>query len=118
MSRLQEKKINKQQRAYRIRSKLHGSAQRPRLSVNISNIHVTAQVIDDDASQTLVYATTAGSKSPKSSMSEKAALIGSEIAKKAQKAGIKTVVFDKGSHAYHGRVKALAEAAREGGLEF
>lgn len=118
MSRLSQKNANKLRRELRIRTKLHGSAARPRLSVNISNIHVTAQLIDDDAGNTVAYATTVGNKVAKGSMSEKAALIGAEIAKNAKKANKKAVVFDKGAHAYHGRVKILADTARENGLEF
>ena len=104
-------------RANRTRAKIHGTAERPRLSVNISNLHVTAQIIDDDKGVTLAYATTVGSKQ-KGSKSELAAFIGSEIAKKAKKAKIEKVVFDRGSRLYAGRMSALAEAARKEGLEF
>ena len=104
-------------RANRTRAKIHGTAERPRLSVNISNLHVTAQIIDDDKGVTLAYATTVGSKQ-KGSKSELAALIGSEIAKKAKKAKISKVVFDRGSRLYAGRMSALADAARKEGLEF
>ena len=104
-------------RANRTRAKIHGTAERPRLSVNISNAHITAQIIDDDKGATLAYATTVGSKQ-KGSKTELAAFIGSEIAKKAKKAKIEKVVFDRGSRLYAGRMKALAEAARKEGLEF
>ena len=104
-------------RKNRTRAKIHGTAERPRLSVNISNMHVTAQLIDDDKGVTLAYATTVGSKQ-KGNKTELAAYIGSEIAKKAKKAKIKTVVFDRGSRLYAGRMKALADAARKEGLEF
>ena len=104
-------------RANRTRAKIHGTAERPRLSVNISNTHVTAQIIDDDKGTTLAYATTVGSKQ-KGSKSELAAFIGSEIAKKAKKAKISKVVFDRGSRLYAGRMSALADAARKEGLEF
>ncbi len=104
-------------RANRTRAKIHGTAERPRLSVNISNLHVTAQLIDDDKGVTLAYATTVGSKQ-KGSKSELAAFVGSEIAKKAKKAKISKVVFDRGSRLYAGRMSALAEAARKEGLEF
>jgi large subunit ribosomal protein L18 len=104
-------------RANRTRAKIHGTAERPRLSVNISNTHVTAQIIDDDKGATLAYATTVGSKQ-KGSKSELAAFIGSEIAKKAKKAKISKVVFDRGSRLYAGRMSALADAARKEGLEF
>ena len=104
-------------RANRTRAKIHGTAERPRLSVNISNLHVTAQIIDDDKGVTLAYATTVGSKQ-KGSKSELAAFVGSEIAKKAKKAKISKVVFDRGSRLYAGRMSALANAARKEGLEF
>ena len=104
-------------RANRTRAKIHGTAERPRLSVNISNAHVTAQLINDDNGTTLAYATTVGSKQ-KGSKKELAALVGSEIAKKAKKAKITKVVFDRGARLYAGRMKALADAARKEGLEF
>ena len=104
-------------RAKRTRAKIHGTAERPRLSVHISNQHITAQVIDDDTSKTLAYATTVGSKLT-GNKAEKAAAIGKEIADKAKKAKIKTVVFDRGAKLYAGRMSALADAARQEGLEF
>lgn len=104
-------------RANRTRAKIHGTAERPRLSVNISNKHIIAQIIDDDKGTTLAYVTTVGSKD-KGSKTELAAKIGSEIAKKAKKAKIEKVVFDRGSRLYAGRLSALADAARKEGLEF
>ncbi len=104
-------------RAKRTRAKIHGTAERPRLSVHISNKHITAQIIDDDARTTLVYATTVGTK-PSGNKTDLAAKIGQEIADKAKKANIKTVVFDRGAKLYAGRMSALAEAARKEGLEF
>lgn len=104
-------------RAKRTRAKIHGTAERPRLSVHISNKHITAQIIDDDKGVTLAYATTAGSKAT-GSKTELATKIGQDIAKKAKKANIKTVVFDRGAKLYAGRMSALADAARKEGLEF
>ena len=104
-------------RKNRTRAKIHGTATRPRLTVYISNLHVTPQIIDDDKKVTLAYATTVGSKMT-GTMTEKAANIGKEIAEKAKKAKVKTVVFDRGSRAYAGRMSALADAARKEGLEF
>ena len=104
-------------RANRTRAKIHGTAERPRLSVNISNKHIIAQIIDDDKGATLAYATTVGSKD-KGSKTELAAKIGSEIAKKAKKAKIEKVVFDRGSRLYASRLSALADAALKEGLEF
>ncbi len=109
--------MNKIFRANRTRAKIHGTAERPRLTVHISNLNITAQVIDDDKQATLAYATTVGKKI-KGSKSEKAAEIGAEIAKAAKKANINKVVFDRGSKLYAGRMSALAEAARKEGLEF
>lgn len=104
-------------RANRTRAKIHGTAERPRLSVNFSNLHITAQIIDDDKKTTLAYASTVGQKLS-GSKTEKAAIIGKEIAEKAKKAKIKAVVFDRGSKLYAGRMSALADAARKEGLEF
>ena len=104
-------------RANRTRAKIHGTSSRPRLTVHISNLHITAQVIDDDKKTTLAYATTVGSKIS-GTKTEKAAAIGKEIAEKAKKAKVKAVVFDRGSKLYSGRMSALADAARKEGLEF
>ena len=104
-------------RANRTRAKIHGTAERPRLSVNISNLHITAQIIDDDKGVTLAYATTVGQKLS-GSMTERAAAIGKEIAAKAKKAKVKSVVFDRGAKLYAGRLGSLADAARKEGLEF
>ena len=109
--------MNKVFRANRTRAKIHGTEERPRLTVHISNLNVTAQIINDDTMSTLVYATTVGKKMT-GSMSEKAAQIGTEIAKLAKKANISKVVFDRGSRLYAGRMSSLAEAARKEGLEF
>ena len=104
-------------RANRTRAKIHGTAERPRLSVKITNKHITAQIIDDDKKVTLAYATTVGSKIT-GTMTERAAKIGELIGKAGKKAKITTVVFDRGSNLYAGRMSALADAARKEGLEF
>ena len=109
--------MNKVFRAKRTRARIHGTAERPRLSVHFSNQHITAQIINDDKGMTLCYATTVGSKTT-GSKSERAAKIGEEIAKKAKTAKISKVVFDRGSKLYAKRMAALAEAARKEGLEF
>ena len=118
MSNLMHKLHNRFQRRHRVRATVHGTAARPRLSVRISNLHVTAQIIDDEAKNTLAYASTVGAKSAKGTMTEKAAWVGEEIAKKAKAKKVTAVVFDRGAKLYHGRVKALADAARNAGLEF
>ena len=109
--------MNKAYRAARTRAKIHGTAERPRLSVHFSNLNITAQIIDDDKKTTLAYATTAGTKMT-GTKTEKAAAIGTEIAKKAKAKKVSKVVFDRGAKIYAGRMNALAEAARKEGLEF
>ena len=104
-------------RAKRTRAKIHGTSERPRLTVFFSNLHITAQVIDDDKGTTLAYATTVGQKMT-GTKTEKAAKIGAEIAKKAKAKKVSKVVFDRGSKLYAGRMGALADAARKEGLEF
>ena len=110
----------RKERHARIREGLSGTATRPRLSVFRSNANITAQIIDDEKGVTLVSASTLESelKITNGGNVEAAKLIGAEIAKRAKKAKIEEVVFDRGGYLYHGRVKALAEAARENGLNF
>jgi len=117
MNALAKKLLNKSLRKNRVRSKVQGTTERPRLTVTISNVHVSAQIIDDVKGTTLAAATTVGKKTT-GTMTDKAAVIGAEIAKKATKAKVKTVVFDRNGRAYAGRLKALADAARKEGLEF
>jgi large subunit ribosomal protein L18 len=118
MNTLAHKLHNRQQRKGRIRSVISGTAKRPRLSVHISNLHVSAQLVDDTTGKTISQVTTVGQKALKGTMSEKAAWVGTEIAAKAKAAKVKVVVFDRGGKIYHGRVAALADAARKAGLEF
>lgn len=117
MSNFAQKLLNRSLRKNRVRAKINGTAERPRLSVTISNMHVSAQLIDDAKSHTLASATTVGAKAS-GTMIEKCAVIGTEIAKKAKKAKITAVVFDRNGRQYAGRLKALADAARKEGLEF
>ena len=112
-----KKLLNRRLRKNRVRAKISGTAARPRMSVTISNTHVSAQLIDDEKQNTLVAATTVGQKLT-GTMSEKAAKVGTDIAKKAKKLKIKEVVFDRNGRQYAGRLKALADAARKEGLEF
>ncbi len=105
---------------FRIRTKISGTAQKPRLSVFRSNTEIYCQLIDDVAAVTLAAASSrdkdiAAQKAPKA---EKGKFVGQAIARKAKDLGIGTVVFDRGGNLYHGRVKAVAEGAREGGLQF
>lgn len=104
----------------RVRKKIHGTAERPRLNVYRSNKNIYAQIIDDDKGVTLVSANTLEKDLDLESTSNKeaAAYIGKLVAERALEKGIKKVVFDRGGYIYHGRVKALADAARKAGLEF
>ena len=103
----------------RVRAKIIGTSERPRLAVFISNTNVTAQLIDDTKNVTLAYVSSVGKKDLNSKkMVEKATWVGSEIAIAAGKKKIESVVFDRGTKIYHGRVAALAESAREKGLKF
>lgn len=115
--------VGKARRKHHVRSMLGRSADRPRLSVFRSSKHISAQVIDDVNGRTLCAVSStakslAGGEMTGKTKSERAAVVGREIARKALEAGVQTVVFDRGAARYHGRVKALAEAAREGGLKF
>lgn len=112
------KLINRARRQNRIRATVNGTAERPRMSVHISNTNVSVQIIDDATHKTLVAVTTVGNKAAKGTLTEKATWVGTEIAAKAKSAKITQVVFDRAGRKYHGRIKALAEAAREKGLEF
>lgn len=104
------------QRKRRVRAKVSGTAARPRLSVYRSSVHIYAQLIDDDKEKTLASASDLKIKTGKKT--EKAGLVGEELAKKAMAKKIKKVTFDRNGFKYHGRVKALADGARKGGLEF
>ena len=117
MNTLAKKLLGRSLRKNRVRAVVSGTAERPRLSVTISNIHVSAQLIDDVAGKTLVSATTVGKKLT-GSLSEKAAKVGTEVGQKAKKAKITTVVFDRNGRKFAGRLKALADAAKKEGLEF
>jgi large subunit ribosomal protein L18 len=102
----------------RVRGKVAGTAERPRLAVFRSNRGIFAQLIDDDAGRTLASASWLGVKGHTGTKTEQAAEVGKALAAAANKAGIETCVFDRGGYLYHGRVRALAEGAREGGLQF
>ncbi|NBC88663.1 MAG: 50S ribosomal protein L18 [Alphaproteobacteria bacterium] len=107
-----------QRRRLRVRSALRKrSDDKPRLSVHRTGKHIYAQVIDDAEGRTLAAASTLGAEGSGANV-EAASKVGKEIAEAAKKAGVTSVVFDRGGFLYHGRVKALADAAREGGLEF
>jgi large subunit ribosomal protein L18 len=111
------KRQGRLKRHARVRRRVVGTAERPRLAVFRSNRHIYAQVVDDAAGRTLA---SAGSVSLAGDGDKKAAArrVGGELAKRAKAAGVSSVIFDRGGYQYHGRVKALADAAREGGLDF
>ncbi len=104
----------------RIRKKIHGTAVRPRMSVFRSNKDIYVQLIDDDKGVTLAAASSRDKDiaSQKGTKTEKAAMVGEKIGKIALEKGIETIIFDRGTHIYHGRIKALAEGARKAGLKF
>jgi len=105
-------------RAVRVRSKVRGTAERPRLSVFRSNRAIWAQVIDDASGRTLASADSKQVTETGLTKKDQATKVGALVAERAKAAGIERVVFDRGSYLYHGRVKALADGAREGGLDF
>lgn len=117
---LQKKNSLAQKRRYRIRKKIKGTAERPRLAVHFSNKHIYAQCIDDVAGHTVAYASSVGGKDAADAKAnnEGALALGKVIADKAKAAGVEAVVFDRAGRRYHGCVKTFAEAAREGGLKF
>lgn len=109
--------LAKAQRRRRTRAKISGVSARPRLSVHVSNRHIIAQLIDDDKGATLAAVSTAHAPAAKGTLTAQATWVGEHIAELAAKKKIKAVVFDRGSRIYHGRLHALAEAARAKGLE-
>jgi large subunit ribosomal protein L18 len=115
----QRKRNEIRQRVHdRIRVKIQGTPERPRLNVYRSLNHIYAQVIDDSKGVTLVSASTVAAKTKTGGNVAAAKEIGKQVAERAQEKGIKKVVFDRGGYLYHGRIKALADAAREAGLDF
>jgi large subunit ribosomal protein L18 len=108
----------RERRHRRVRGKLFGTTERPRLVVFRSNRGIEAQLVDDLEGKTLAAASWLQLRSFKGSKTKQAAEVGKLLAQNAKKAGVETVVFDRGGYLYHGRVKALADAAREGGLKF
>ena len=116
----QQRREARATRHFRLRKKVVGTAARPRLVVNRSARHIAVQVVDDSIGQTLVSASTleAGLRAADGDKSAKARKVGELVAARAKEKGITTVVFDRGGDSYHGRIAALADAAREAGLEF
>ncbi len=118
MIKKEAKSVARQRRHARVREKVSGTKEVPRLNVFRSNKGIYVQVIDDTTKKTLVSSSSLELKIKNGGNIEAAKLVGADIAKKCKAAKIKTVVFDRGGYLYHGRVEALAEAARENGLEF
>jgi len=121
MNALNRKQMLRQKRIWRIRKKVSGTGERPRLCVTFTNKHVYAQAVDDVASRTLVYLSSLDKEqrdSAKGANRETAVSLGKAFAEKARAAGIGKVVFDRHGRPYHGRVKEFAEAVRESGIEF
>ena len=108
----------RERRHKRVRSKVTGTSERPRLVVFRSNRGIEAQLVDDLEGKTLAAASWLHLKKVKGSKTEQAAEVGKLLAQRAKEAGLETAIFDRGGYLYHGRVKALADAAREGGLKF
>jgi large subunit ribosomal protein L18 len=117
MSRLSTRQL-RDRRHKRVRRHVFGTAERPRLVVFRSNRGIAAQLVDDTAGRTLAAASSLDVRNAKGTKSDQAAEVGKLLAANAKKADVKTAIFDRGGYLYHGRVKALAEAAREGGLQF
>lgn len=122
MDKAKEKRLARQRRHARVRQRVYGTSERPRLSVFRSLNHIHAQVIDDTQGRTLVAASTLDAEI-RTQLGDKnktaqSVVVGDLLAQRALAAGIKYVVFDRGGYLYHGRVKALADAARKGGLDF
>lgn len=117
-----KRRLDRRRRHYRIRKTLSGTTQRPRLAVYRSNRHISAQIIDDSAGNTLAAAASTEQELRPASIAnstiDTAGKVGAVLAERAKAAGVETVVFDRGGFRYHGQVAALADAAREGGLKF
>lgn len=115
---MSHKESSRLKKKLRIRNRVHGSTERPRLCIFRSARHIYAQIIDDVTGKTIASASTVEVEGMKNANKDTATAIGKEIAKRAQAKNIKSVVFDRNGYLYHGRVKSLAEGAREAGLDF
>ncbi len=114
------RRLGKARRHFRVRKKVSGTATRPRLVITRSSRHITAQVVDDTVGRTVASASSleADVRAFEGDKKARAAQVGALVADRAKAAGVEAVVFDRGGHKYHGRIAALADAAREGGLRF
>ncbi|MBF6076986.1 50S ribosomal protein L18 [Nocardia beijingensis] len=115
-----QRRLSKARRHFRLRKKVVGTTERPRLVVNRSSRHLHAQLVDDSVGKTIAAASTieADVRAVDGDKSAKSKKVGALLAERAKAAGVEAVVFDRGGHDYHGRIAALADAAREGGLKF
>lgn len=118
MSKISKKEALRARRKKRIRKKIHGSSSRPRLTVTRSARHIYAQVIDDDSGSTLAHVHTFKKGSTDRAGKEACAELGKKLAETCKAKSIESVIFDKNGYAFHGRIKAFADGAREGGLSF
>ncbi len=118
MGQIKRMEKRRRNRAFRVRRKVRGTAERPRISVYRTNMHIYAQIIDDEAERTLCQTSSKALKMAYGGNIEAAKKVGEELGKLAKKNKIERAGFDRGSRAYHGRVKALAEAVREAGVKF
>lgn len=117
-NRLKRKRARSSARAARVRRKVRGSAERPRVSARFTNRNIIAQLIDDDMGRSLLYVSTFGAEAPARGKGvDSARAVGERIAEGARSLGVEALVFDRGSRLYHGRVRAMAEAIREKGLK-
>jgi large subunit ribosomal protein L18 len=114
---IQTRKDKRQRRRWNIRKKIYGTAETPRMAVMVSNQNIYVQLIDDDAAVTIASVSNAGKKGEKTNV-QVASKLGKDIAEAAKGKGISKVVFDRGGYKFHGRVKAIADAANEAGLSF
>lgn len=122
MAQTDQARIARERRRQRVRRRIHGTPERPRLNVFRSSMHIYGQIIDDTQGRTITSASTIDpevrSQLSDGTKTDEARVVGRVLAQRALAQGIKRVVFDRGGYRYHGRIKALADAAREGGLEF
>jgi large subunit ribosomal protein L18 len=118
MNRIQRLAKKRERRAFRVRKRIRGTAERPRVTVHRTNLHIYAQIIDDSVSRTLCASSSAALKLPYGGNVAAAKQVGADLGRRAKELKIERVGFDRGHFKYHGRVRALAEALREAGLSF
>jgi large subunit ribosomal protein L18 len=118
MNRLKRMARRRQNRAYRVRRRVRGTTERPRITIHRTNMHIYAQMIDDESGRTLCEASSVSLKLPYGGNVEAAKKVGEELGRKAKESNVEAAGFDRGGYRYHGRVKALADGVREAGVKF